>query len=228
MRLCYCLWRDCFIKNSSGIFHCRISTNDPLIVSELHESQLKKYFNEFKDGNFVDIGAHIGKYTIQIGHQLQSKGRVIAIEAQPRNFYTLINNIKLNGLENVIALNIACYSENAKLQLYRDSESTATTSYSIVEKFQGDHIMIQAKKLDDVLREIQTDKVDFLKIDAEGAEAEILEGSKQLLGDRNILKIIFEGGNQENVARCTKLLDQYGYITRGIEIGYYLAELKSV
>lgn len=228
IRLCYYLWRDCLIKNRSGVFNCRAQVNDVLIVSEAHELQLRHYFEEIYEGNFVDIGAHVGKYTVQVARQLQDRGTVISIEAHPGNFSALTRNIELNGLNNIIALNIACYSENGVVKLFQDSSSTATSSYSVVKKFREDHILVEAKKLDDILKELKIDTVDFMKIDVEHAEPEVLKSAEELLEQGRILKIIFEGSRKEIVDECTKVLEQKGYTVRDIEIGYCLAEPKLI
>ncbi len=228
MRLCYYLWRDCLIKNRSGVFNSRAEVNDALIVSETHELQLRHYFEELKEGNFVDIGAHVGKYTVQVARQLQDRGMVISIEAHPGNFDALTTNIELNRLNNVIALNFACHSENGVVRLFQDSSSTATSAYSVIKKFGGDHISAETKRLDDILKELKIDAVNLMKIDVEGAEPEVLKGAEELLGKGKILKIIFEGGSKEIVDECTKVLNKKGYSVRDVEMGYCLAEPKQI
>src|SRR5437763_1822635 len=75
-----------------------------------------------KDGDIVvDIGAHIGLYTIISSKRVGFNGKVIAIEAHPENFEILNRNIQLNQLTNVIALNYAVYSEEERLKLYLPS-----------------------------------------------------------------------------------------------------------
>lgn len=228
MRLCYLLLIDCTIKNSAGIFRCRARTNDALIICEAHEQQLKQYFSSFREGNFVDIGAHVGKYTVQLARQVQNRGRVLAIEAHPKNFEALIYNIKLNGLDNVTALNIACWSENSKLQLYQDLNTTATTSYSLIDKFQGDYIYIDARKLDDILKDMKIDTVDFMKIDVESAEAEVLRGAEAVLKSNNVKRILFEQSESMGIQACRSILEKYGYSINHAGISYYLADLESL
>ena len=97
MRLCYYLWRDCLIKNCSGVFNCRAQLDDAVVVSDTYELQLRHYFEECKEGNFVDIGAHVGKYTVQVARQLQDRGMVVSIEAHPGNFDALTRNIEMKN-----------------------------------------------------------------------------------------------------------------------------------
>jgi FkbM family methyltransferase len=228
MRLGYYLWKDCLIKNRSGIFHCRAQVDDALIVSELYEVSMRHHFEKFKKGNFVDIGAHVGKYTVLVARQLQDRGTVVCIEAHPGNFNALKRNIQLNGLNNVIALNLACYSENGVVRLFQDSNLSSSGTCSCVEKFQGAHIMVEAKRLDDILKELKIDVVNLMKIDVEYAELEILKGAEELLSGSKVLKIIFEGGTNTLVEECTRLLEQKGYTVKDIGIPYYLAEPKLI
>ena len=50
----------------------------------------------------VDIGAHIGYYTLIFARLVGPKGKVFAFEPEPNNFNLLIKNIKINGYKNII------------------------------------------------------------------------------------------------------------------------------
>jgi len=217
---------DAIIKNSSGTFYCRAQTDDALMVSEAHEFQLRGIFEEFFEGNFVDIGAHIGKYTVQIARQLQDRGRVVSVEAHPGNFGALLQNIKLNRLSNVTALNVACLDKNGKVRLYRDSSSTAASLYSTVRRFRGDYISVDAKKLDDILSECKIDVVDLMKVDTEGAEAKCFKGVQEFLKENKINKVLFECNWEVVWEECKSILGQYGYAIKHVGVSYYLAESR--
>lgn len=60
-------------------------TFDYGITSQFHEEELRKYFS-LKEGFFIDVGAHIGKYTIIIARRLKNKGEVLVIEPISENF----------------------------------------------------------------------------------------------------------------------------------------------
>lgn len=72
-------------------------------------------FIQLRKGDvFIDVGAHIGKYTILVAKIVGKEGLVIAIEPNPENYETLLENIKLNNLKNVIAVNIAAWNKKQK------------------------------------------------------------------------------------------------------------------
>ncbi len=63
------------------------------------------------DSIVVDVGAHIGKYTL---FSARISRKVIALEPCKDNYEILIKNIKLSNLRNVIPLNLAAYSRNTR------------------------------------------------------------------------------------------------------------------
>jgi FkbM family methyltransferase len=80
----------------------------------IREEDILKHFHP-KDGDtVVDVGAHIGRYTLISSNCVGKDGKVIAIEANPRVFETLKRNIKLNDFDNVLFLNYAVFSKANK------------------------------------------------------------------------------------------------------------------
>jgi FkbM family methyltransferase len=61
-----------------------------------HEDVIIEYFRPKEGDMVVDIGAHIGRYTIIASKRVGANGKVIAIEANPSNFEMLKRNIQLN------------------------------------------------------------------------------------------------------------------------------------
>jgi tRNA A58 N-methylase Trm61 len=69
------------------------------IVSSLFEQWIWKYLHILKPGDcFIDIGAHIGKYTIQVTRIVGDEGLVLSIEAHSDNYKILVENILINHL----------------------------------------------------------------------------------------------------------------------------------
>jgi len=73
--------------------------------------------------NVIDIGAHIGAYTILVAEKVGKDGKVIAIEPEPKNYEQLLKNIQLNHFENVIPPNIALADQDGFKKLYLSSWS---------------------------------------------------------------------------------------------------------
>jgi FkbM family methyltransferase len=172
-------------------FYCRINKDD-FIVMTRHEDVIIEYFRPKEGDIVVDIGAYIGLYTIIASKRVGANGKVIAIEADPSNFELLNRNIKVNQLTNIISLNNAVYSKETKLKLYLPGEELGHTTYNTVmsdrAKNEDKFVEVSANTLDYLLQLKEITDVNWVKIDVEGAEFEVLKGAHNLLlNSRNIV-----------------------------------------
>jgi FkbM family methyltransferase len=169
-----------------------------------HEDGIIDRFSPREGDVVVDVGAHMGRYTLISSKHVGQNGKVIAIEAHPGNFEILNRNIKLNKLTNVIPLNYAVYSEQTKLKLYLPVEESGFTIYNTImvnrtesgEKF----IEVNANTLDNLLLQQQQNgishaEVNWIKIDVEGAEFEVLKGAHNVLSKSKDIAILIEVHN---------------------------------
>src|SRR5215211_1780142 len=168
-------------------FYCRPNKDDIKIMT-MHEVDIIERFTPKQGDIVIDIGAHMGRYTIISSKRVGTEGKVVAIEADPDNFEMLNRNIKLNQLTNIIPVNYAVYSKETKIKLYLPEEELGHTIYNTTmvldrakanEKF----IEVNANTLDNLLQEngIEQQQVNWIKIDVEGAEFEVLKGATTIL-----------------------------------------------
>ena len=143
------------------------------ILSEKFESWAWDYMKVPKDGVFIDVGAHVGRYTIPIAKFL-NKGIVVAVEAAPENYAALIKNVKLNELNNILVFNVAAWREEDELTLHFSEYSGRHT----VKGSSNLGYRVLARPIDAIIAEYGIKRVDLVKIDVEGAEVEVLEGMK--------------------------------------------------
>ena len=160
------------IKNKDGVYYCGNNIFSVYCASSDYEPNAKSYLH-LREGSFVDIGANIGKFSVIMGLKYP-KSKIVAIEAEPTNFKILKRNIHLNNLKNVCAVQSACYDEKTTIRLFKDPLGTGSHS---IHKKQKEFIEIKADTLDNILREHKIGKVDLLKIDVEGAEANVIKGA---------------------------------------------------
>jgi precorrin-6B methylase 2 len=105
-------------------FYYRINKDD-FIVMTRHEDVIIQYFHPKEGDVVVDVGAHIGRYTIIASKRVGPNGKVIAIEADPSNFEMLNRNVQLNRLANVTTLNYAAFSRETRIKLYLPAGDSA-------------------------------------------------------------------------------------------------------
>ncbi|GEM_PF-1568586 len=194
------------VRNEDGLFKCRGWTDDIRIVNPITEYEIREYFS-LREGVFIDVGAHIGKYTIMTGRKLV-KGKIISIEADPDNFEILKENIVLNNLKNVIPLNLAAFRENGEIAFYK-TISPHTSGYSIYSREHTKTINVKAMRLDEISDNLGLGKIDLIKIDVEGAEYDVLEGATRTLRKTKI--VIYETIWGDKSEKCKDLLTKMGF-----------------
>ncbi len=118
----------------------------------------------------VDIGAHIGSFSI-FASSRAGDASVYSYEPSQENFRFLIENIKLNRLENIKAFQLAVSGRRGKARLYIDEKYSTLHSAAIPKRFYEE---ADSVTLEDVLDNNQIENCDLLKMDCEGAEYEIL------------------------------------------------------
>ncbi len=148
--------------------------------------------NEIKSGDIViDVGANIGYYTLIFAKLVGNTGKVIAFEPEPKNFELLKKNIAVNKLSNVILEQKIVSDNNKRTKLFLANSGIVGHHINTTKNNQN-FIEVDSITLDDYLdKNNLTNKINFLKIDVEGAEMKVLEGAKTILQNQN-LKIFTE------------------------------------
>lgn len=150
-----------------------------------HEPIISKWLiarYQGKEGTFIDIGANLGYFTCLLSRTLSKKAHVYAFEPEPENLALLKSNIGLNRLENVKIFPIALGEKNsvARLNVYKSSNRGR---HSLQGKPTGRTIEVTVRPLDEILSsEKRVDDlpwIDFMKIDVEGYEPQVLRGAKE-------------------------------------------------
>jgi FkbM family methyltransferase len=163
--------------------------------------------------NVVDIGAHIGMYTILAAEKVGKTGKVVAIEPELKNYKQLTENIDLNGLKNIIFENIALADYNGSGKLYLGSFSESHSL--IVPEDKNSYIEVPVKTLDNLLEELNIKKVDIIKIDTEGAEVPILKGAEKTLKANPGCRVILASYHYPSqIKEVSQFLNDRGFKTK--------------
>ena len=148
--------------------------------------------NEIKPGDIViDVGANIGYYTLIFAQLVGNTGKVIAFEPETKNFEILKKNIAINNLSNVILEKKIVSNAKGKTKLFL-ANSGIVGHHTNPTIHNTNYIEVDSITLDDYLHENNlSEKINFLKIDVEGAEIKVLDGAKTILKNQD-LKIFTE------------------------------------
>jgi len=153
-------------------------------------------FGDYKSKSFaiqptdtiIDIGGHIGSFSIWAAKQAH-QGKVFTFEPNTENFLLLRENKELNQIANLEIFNLAVSDKIGEITLFNSMQQNM--GHSIYESHLLNHTIVKTIPLDEILKANQIEKVDLLKVDAEGAEYPILLNASSLTLQK-IDKIILE------------------------------------
>lgn len=133
---------------------------------------------------FLDVGAHIGLYTLPAALIMRGRGQVHAFEPSPVNFEHLNRHIKMNDLTNVTVTETLVGDSNAPAILnFDDSDVNAMNTMAKLEsgpKASFRALEVKQTRIDDYCSQ-KSIKPDLIKIDVEGADLKVLKGAEQTL-----------------------------------------------
>jgi FkbM family methyltransferase len=204
------------IVNVNNLRFAPVDIESLFIIGPSYEQWNVKFLaRALREGDiFLDIGAHIGKYTIQAAKIVGDRGLVISIEPHPLNYKVLNKNILLNQLRNVKHFNIAGWNKSCKLKLYESMGSGTHSSKKdtdiLLKKMhpKGKFVNVLAKPVDDIIKALKVN-VNLIKVDAAGAEFEVLQGLKHtLLTYRPVVLVDLVKSNQD---KTLIFLNKLGY-----------------
>lgn len=142
----------------------------------------------------VDVGAHIGYYTLIAAKLVDAKGRVYAFEPEPYNYRLLMRNIYENRYKNVVATQKAVANKEQKEALFLNTKDFGSHSLSrnnVPEL--GNSVEVESTTLDRFFeKNVGNFKVDFVKMDTQGAEGLVVEGMSIIIEKNSNLKIMME------------------------------------
>ena len=134
-----------------------------------------------KPGDVIlDVGAGRGEDVLAFSRKVGGTGRVLAIEAHPVSYRILARFCELNRLSNTTPVHVAIMDCPGAVMIDDEDLWEANTVSSASP---GTDISVRATTLDQVCREHEITKIDFLKINIEGAETFALRGMKDTIGN---------------------------------------------
>jgi len=143
---------------------------------------------------FIDIGANVGYYTLLASTVVGDAGRVVAIDASPRLFDMLRDNVQRNQLNSVVrAVNVAAASTPGTLTVHIGPEHNLGLTTTVSRSGFAAEATVDAMPLHDVLTDDEQRHARLVKIDVEGGEDDVLAGMVEFLRQaRDDVEILVE------------------------------------
>jgi FkbM family methyltransferase len=190
------------------------------MVKEIYEDRVYERSFRVEEGDVVvDVGANVGVFTLKAWKQTGPRGKVFAFEPEKRNYGRLCRNVGVNRCSNVFPVNMAVSDFDGIADFYVKDVSLEHTLLPTTSLSYDTHTVttrkVQVRRLLSVLGKLGVNWVDFLKVDAEGAEMMVLRGAEKLLSSKRIRKVSVATYHSKEETRIVgNFLRSFGYFVR--------------
>lgn len=151
--------------------------------------EIKKYLDKYsikKGDTIFDVGSYCGYSVYNFSKMTGKNGKVFCFEPDEENYKLLTKNIKNHNLKNVVPIKKGMWSETTELSFYKEGSlgsSITTMGYRPTHVTQS---KIKTLKFEDSFNNLGLKELNFVKMDIEGAEVEVIESSLDFIKNKNI------------------------------------------
>ncbi len=205
--------------------HEIISPRDGILAfwEVLQDAIYERYHSPQLNDVVLDVGAYVGMFAVKAALQVGEKGKVIAIEPATSNLRWLYRNTR--GFENIMVTPMAAGERDGEGEL---AISEASPCHNLSRQ-SGMSEKVLVTKLDSLVKDLKLTRVDFIKMDAEGSEPDILRGALNILKEYKPKLAIASYHNLPNgeceLPYVRKILEDAGYQVKVIK-NYIYAEAE--
>lgn len=162
-----------FILRNGLKIKARKSTTDRQIINEICLLKIYSHssFKLDKNSTVIDVGAHIGTFSLLMAREYAQNGFVYSYEPEINNFQALEGNQQMNRLHNIQIFQTAISDTTGEIKLYRNTKNSA---FHNIFRETADFISVNAITLKDIFLTNKIGLCDLLKLDCEGCEYLIL------------------------------------------------------
>ena len=177
--------KNILVRFTAG-YQIKCNSGDLSAIAEtgvLEDYQMLSSF-KIKPGDIVfDIGAHIGSFSVYAANK---GAKVYAFEPNKENYQRLLENIQMNGYQNMIKVyNHGIYNKEGEVGFSIHGQNSGGHSVD------GGPEIIRVRRIEDIIAEENIEMINLIKIDVEGSEYEIFPGINQTTYEK-IDKIVGE------------------------------------
>ncbi len=160
-----------------------------------------------------DLGANCGLAAMDFSPVVGKDGLIISLEPDPANFDALQKNLAEYNIKNVRALNIGVWATTGQILFDADGSLGALAVTDREQLARGEMMKVSVISLMDLAKRFNLSKVDFVKMDIEGSEFEVVRNCGDFL-DRFRARWVIEVHNRNRVTELTRVFEAKGYSTR--------------
>ena len=166
--------KDYVIFETRSGLKIKIRVNSTDLMAFTHVWMIQEYsddnFSINNDDVIIDVGAHIGLFAL-FASQFCKNGKIFCYEPIKENYKILIENIEMNQIQNIFPNNLAVTKETSRVKIFLNDDQSGHSMFIQNKNF----VEVDSKSLSDIFIDNGIKECNFLKLDCEGAEYEIIE-----------------------------------------------------
>jgi len=161
------------------------------------------------DLTILDIGGNIGVTSMYFSKFAK---RVVTLEPSTEHYSMLVQNIKFNNLTNVTPIMKALYINDGNLPFFHNPNRTMFSLHTAVRD-DAKPETVGCVRIDTLLKDLEIEQVDFMKLDVEGSETEIVssESFKNVADKIKILMGEYHDWSGRHPNQLKEALESYGF-----------------
>ena len=146
-------------------------------------------------GTFVDVGAHVGLWSAAVSEWYRAcyniKPSIYALEPAALNYRQLVRNAQMDPDSGIVPVQVAAWHKRETLFL-KQCNNPSRHSVNNVGMSSRDAVKIQGITLDSVAQSPESKNIDVIKVDVEGAELNVMNGTREILASNDQLLVVLE------------------------------------
>jgi FkbM family methyltransferase len=152
-----------------------------LLFSGNYQPAITRALKQFTPagGSCLDVGANLGFYTVELAHWVQTRGRVIAFEANPEMVDRVERNVALNSFAHVSVVSAAVHRYPGEIEFNVSASPGKSSTQPIEDPI--DTLVVPSITIDGYLADHPIARLDVIKIDIEGSDCHALLGAAETL-----------------------------------------------
>lgn len=176
-------WEGGYVLQNNLLFYVPHRPLDLMASNKLWKPYFPNWaINKFlpKDGVAIDVGANIGDWTLPMAERVGRTGRILSYEPVPHMHHALQKSILANGFSNVYLSMDACsnFIGEEEFSVELGNSGGSRIGYNPLK---SETIQVNVVTLDNQVEKVGINRLDLLKIDVEGEEANVLQGAKHCI-----------------------------------------------
>ena len=207
-----------------------------LAISGIHEPNVTSAFRAALEPGDVclDIGAHVGYYTVLAARLVGSEGHVYAFEPSPTNYKRLLANVELNGFDNVTASELAVGAEPGAAVLYEvpgpnTGLATLNAEFAAKSTTTPREVTVGVGPVTSVVAADEVARIRVIKIDVEWHELEVLRSLEPVFESADRLSVFVEWSPHRSAPQAAEqfreLCERHGFTMYGLGSGHSLERI---